>query len=56
MIFNQLCYVVSLQVLLVHKEFLRRKRPLYARRQAAISKVPDFWLKVASVNRKPKTL
>lgn len=34
------------QVLLVHKAFMKRKRPLYVRRQAAISKVPDFWLKV----------
>eukprot|EP00752_Nemacystus_decipiens_P002528 g2372.t1 len=34
------------QVLQVHKAFLKRKRPLYAKRQEAISEVPDFWLKV----------
>eukprot|EP00903_Cladosiphon_okamuranus_P015140 g13999.t1 len=34
------------QVLQVHKAFLKRKRPLYAKRQEAIAEVPDFWLKV----------
>ncbi|CAM9521669.1 unnamed protein product [Ectocarpus sp. 12 AP-2014] len=34
------------QVLLVHKAFLKRKRPLYIKRQEAIAQVPDFWLKV----------
>lgn len=41
------------QVLLVHKAFLKRKRPLYIRRQEAISKVPDFWLKVVSLTKQP---
>lgn len=36
------------QVLQVHKAFLKRKRPLYAKRQEAIAEVPDFWLKVVS--------
>ena len=36
------------QVLMVHKAFLKRKRPLYSKRQEAIAEVPDFWLKVVS--------
>lgn len=32
----------------MHKAFLKRKRPLYAKRQEAIADVPDFWLKVVS--------
>ena len=33
---------------MVHKAFLKRKRPLYSKRQEAIAEVPDFWLKVVS--------
>lgn len=36
------------QVLVVHKAFVKRKRPLYTKRQEAISKIPEFWLKVVS--------
>lgn len=39
---------VGRQVLMVHKAFLKRKRPLYSKRQEAIAEVPDFWLKVVS--------
>lgn len=42
------CVASSMQVLIVHKAFLKRKRPLYAKRQEAIEHVPDFWLKVVS--------
>ncbi|CAM9510247.1 unnamed protein product [Ectocarpus sp. 8 AP-2014] len=38
------------QVLLVHKAFLKRKRPLYIKRQEAIVQVPDFWLKVPYIS------
>ncbi|CAM9497427.1 unnamed protein product [Ectocarpus sp. 4 AP-2014] len=38
------------KVLLVHKTFLKRKRPLYIKRQEAIAQVPDFWLKVPYIS------
>lgn len=48
--YNTICTVtrVGRQVLMVHKAFLKRKRPLYSKRQEAIAEVPDFWLKVVS--------
>ena len=50
MTYDMMCTVTLMgrQVLMVHKAFLKRKRPLYTKRQEAIAEVPDFWLKVVS--------